>query len=200
MHNNMKHIKLFEQFEMSSLYEEINSIMGGELSEAEIQDMLNEGFFSWLKNIFSNPKKKRELDELAKKLVQTRVDVAKIDIEKDNVEEFEAQLDPRNDPYNPNNDSRSVKPTRKAKDSLDLKKKTLTEYEANILAKMDALAEENETLKKYVNKVKLDSRIEATEQIMKLADKEIARVLSKVHRNDTKMSKDLNKELQKVSK
>ena len=65
---------------------------------------------------------------------------------------------------------------------------------------MDALAEENETLKKYVNKVKLDSRIEATEQIMKLADKEIARVLSKVHRNDTKMSKDLNKELQKASK
>ena len=196
----MKYIKLFEQFEMSPLYEEINSIMGGELSEAEIQDMLTEGFFSWLKNIFSNPKKKRELDKLAEKLVQTRVEVAKIDIEKDNIEEFEAQLDPRNDPYNPNNDTKSVKPTRKAKDSLDLKKKTLTEYETNILAKMDALAEENETLKKYVNKVKLDSRIEATEQIMKLADKEIARVLSKVHRNDTKMSKDLNKELQKASK
>ena len=147
MHNNMKYIKLFEQFEMSPLYEEINSIMGGELSEAEIQDMLNEGFFSWLKNIFSNPKKKRELDKLAEKLVQTRVEVAKIDIEKDNIEEFEAQLDPRNDPYNPNNDTKSVKPTRKAKDSLDLKKKTLTEYETNILAKWMLLQKRTKLLR-----------------------------------------------------
>ena len=193
----MKHIKLFEQFQLSPLYEEVNSIMEGQLTESEIQELLNEGFFSWLKVLFSNPKKKRELDKLSRKLVSTRVDIAKIDIDKDNLEGFEAQLDQDSDPYNP--EARKVQPIKvdKRGDKLDIKKNALQQMEQELLAKMDALAEENEALAKYVNKVKLDSRIEATEQIIKLADKEIARVLSKVHKQDKKASAQINKELQK---
>lgn len=193
----MKYVKTLNSHLNEDLYSEINSIYEMDLSHEELQDLLEEGFFSWLKNIFSNPKKKRELDKLAQKLIETKVEMAKIDIEKDNVEEFEAQLDQKNDPYNPKATNPKKPAAEKAKDSLDLKRNTLEQYEQDILDKMDAIGEENETLRKYVNKVKLDSRIEATEQIMKLADKEIARVLSKVHKQDKKMSNDINKELQK---
>lgn len=193
----MKHIKLFEQFEMTSLYEEVNSIMGGELSESEIQDMLNEGLFGWLKGLFSNPKKKRELDKLAKKLVEVRVDLAKTAIEAEDIEYMEASLDAKTDPYlNPDAKASTVKDKR-GKSTLEIKKTQLSELESDIIAQMDKLGEENEKLAKYVNKVKLDSRMESTEQVMRLADAQMKKVLTKMHKKDKQASKALNKELQK---
>jgi len=195
----MKHIKLFEQFEMMSLYEEVNSIMGGELSEAEIQDMLNEGLFGWLKGLFSNPKKKKELDRLAAKLVETRVEIAKIDIQEDDIEALESELEDKADPYsNPNAKAKfTTKSGFDKNDPTQIKKSQLQKLEEEILAQMTAIGEENEKLGKYVSKVKLDSRMESTEQVMKLADAQMKKVLTKMYRKDKKISNELNKELKK---
>jgi len=194
---SVKNWKLINEYIRESLYEEVNSIMGGELSEAEIQDMLNEGFFSWLKGLFSNPKKKRELDKLAKKLVDIRVDIAKINIEQEDLEEIEAELEAKDDAYaNANVKVKPVK-TSSTKDTIEIKRDALKELESNIIQQMDALGEESEALKKYVNKVKLDSRIESTEQVMRLADARIKRVFMKLHKKDKKASATINKELQK---
>lgn len=195
----MKHIKLFEQFQLTPLYEEVNSIMGGELTEAEIQDLLNEGFFSWLKGLFSNPKKKRELDKLADKLVDTRVAIAKIDIEENNIESYEEELDAKTDPYTNTKVSAKVGGFDK-NDPTQIKRASLEQLETDILQQMDSLGEESPVLQKYVNKVKLDSRMKSTEEVMKLADAEVKRVFMKLHKKDKKASAQLNKELQKELK
>lgn len=195
----MKHIKLFEQFQLTPLYEEVNSIMGGELTEAEIQDLLNEGFFSWLKGLFSNPKKKRELDRLADKLVDTRVAIAKIDIEENNIESYEEELDAKTDPYTNTKVSAKVGGFDK-NDPTQIKRASLEQLETDILQQMDSLGEESPVLQKYVNKVKLDSRMKSTEEVMRLADAEVKRVFMKLHKKDKKASAQLNKELQKELK
>lgn len=189
----MKHIKLYEQFKMTPLYEEVNLIMESNLSDSEIDALIEEGLFNWLKGLFSNPKKKRELDKLAEKLVKTRVEIVKIDIEQENVKELQAELSGKNDIYT---DSGARLPRRTSKDPMDIKKSQLESLEKTIIDKMDEIGKENEKLQKYVNKVKLDSRIESTEQAIKLADAQIKRVLSKLHKKDKKASAAINKELQ----
>ena len=195
----MKHVKLFEQFQLTPLYEEVNSIMGGKLTEAEIQDLLNEGFFSWLKGLFSNPKKKRELDRLADKLIDTRVAIAKIDIEENNIESYEEELDAKTDPYTNTKVSAKVGGFDK-NDPTQIKRASLEQLETDILQQMDSLGEESPTLQKYVNKVKLDSRMKSTEEVMRLADAEVKKVFMKLHKKDKKASAQLNKELQKELK
>ena len=187
----MKHIKLFEQFELSPLYEEIKSIMELELSDVEIQGMLDEGLFSWLGSLFSNPRKKRELDKLAEKLVEVRVDMAKSNIEAENIEAFEDELNSKDD-Y-----SSSVGGGSHSKTSMtDLKVAQLQELESDIITQMDLIGEENDKLKIYVNKVKLNSRMQSTEHIMRIADGQIKKVLSKMSMKDKKKDRELTKELQ----
>ena len=60
---------------------------------------------------------------------------------------------------------------------------------------MDSIAGENETLLKYVNKIKLEIRMKATEATIKLADAEMERILNKIQKKDAKEVKDLDKEL-----
>ena len=50
----MKHIKEFKQFSNNDLVEAISSIYNGTLNESEINQLLDEGIFSWLGNLFSN--------------------------------------------------------------------------------------------------------------------------------------------------
>lgn len=193
----MKHVKTLEQFKNTELYSTVNSLMESNLSDQEIDMMLEEGLFSWLKGLFSNPKKKRELDRLAAKLVETRVEIAKIDIQEDDIEAMEADLEDKTDPYtNPKAKSFSARSGFDDNDPTQIKKAQLEELEKEILDQMDRIGEENDKLQKYVNKVKLDSRIESTEQVMRLADAQMKRVLAKLHKKDQKASKALTKELQ----
>lgn len=193
----MKHIKLFEQFDQAPLHNRINEIMGGNLSESEIQQMLDEGLFSWLKGLFANPKMKRELDKLANKLVDVRVEIAKIDIEENNIKAFEDELEAADneDPYA----VAGVKPKSSVDNTtaLQMKKSGLENLETDIITRMDLLGEENPKLQTYINKVKLESRIQSTEKIMRMADDEIKKVLSKMVRKDKSTDKALTKELQK---
>ena len=64
---------------------------------------------------------------------------------------------------------------------------------------MDNIGSENpnnKILSRYVNKVKLESRMESTEAIMKIADAGIKRVLSKMAKDDKAKIKDIDKEIQ----
>jgi len=191
----MKHIKLFEQFELNPLYEEIDAIMGGGLTDIEIQGMLDEGLFSWLGSLFSNPKKKRELDKLAQKLTEVRIDIANVNIEAENIEAFEQELESKVDMYADTVSAKDIKSNTKKTSMTDLKGKQLQELEADIVTRMDIIGEENDKLKTYVNKVKLNSRIQSTEKIMRMADGQIKKVLSKMAMQDKKKDRELTKEL-----
>ena len=63
---------------------------------------------------------------------------------------------------------------------------------------MDSIAGDNETLTKYVKKVKLEIRIKANEATIKLADDEMERILKKIQKNDAKEIKKLDKDLAQV--
>ena len=64
---------------------------------------------------------------------------------------------------------------------------------------MDVVAGDNETLTKYVNKIKLEIRMKANEATIKLADAEMSRILNKLQKKDAKEIKTLDKELAKAS-
>jgi hypothetical protein len=195
----MKHIKEFKQFSNNGLVEAVSSIYNGELNESEINQLLDEGIFSWLSNLFTNPKKKRELDQLAKKLVEIRVEIGSLQIEEDKIEEFEKELKAKEDAYG---DTDKSKPSYKNIDKnniAEVKLKLLEETESDIIERMDNIGSEdpdNKILSRYVNKVKLESRLESTEAIMKIADAGIKRILSKMAQNDKAKIKDIDKEIQ----
>ena len=84
----MKKVKLFEEYQSSDMVQEIHRIHGGELSEERINELINEGFFDWIKGIFMNPMKKRKLRQLGDKLVQIRVELGKLKIEQEQIEEL----------------------------------------------------------------------------------------------------------------
>ena len=75
------------------------------------------------------------------------------------------------------------------------KKQALQNKEGIVIDQMDAVAGENETLTKYVNKVKLEVRMKANDATLKLADDEMARILTKIQKKDAKEVKTLDKEL-----
>jgi len=64
---------------------------------------------------------------------------------------------------------------------------------------MDNIAGDNQTLTKYVNKVKLEVRMKANEATIKIADNEMERILKKIQKKDAKEVKNLDKELSKAA-
>ena len=64
---------------------------------------------------------------------------------------------------------------------------------------MDNIAGDNQTLTKYVNKVKLEVRMKANEATIKIADDEMERILKKIQKKDAKEIKNLDKELSKAA-
>ena len=131
--------------------------------------------------------------------MDTRVAIAKIDIEENNIESYEEELDAKTDPYTNTKVSAKVGGFDK-NDPTQIKRASLEQLETDILQQMDSLGEESPVLQKYVNKVKLDSRMKSTEEVMRLADAEVKRVFMKLHKKDKKASAQLNKELQKELK
>jgi hypothetical protein len=60
---------------------------------------------------------------------------------------------------------------------------------------MDNIAGDNQTLTKYVNKVKLEVRMKANEATIKIADDEMERILKKIQKKDAKEIEKLDKDL-----
>jgi len=200
----MKKVKLFEEYQMSDLVQEIHRIHEGELNEEQINQLINEGFFDWIKGIFLNPLKKRKLRQLADKLVDVRVELGKLKIEQDQIEELqsEAEASAEEDPYTYSETSRprsyrssSSSSSNDGSAAFQLKEDSLTAMEEAIIDNMDAIGQENDTLQKYVSTVKLDARMKSTEKLIKMADADIKRILVKSLKKDKSAVDSLQKEI-----
>jgi hypothetical protein len=198
----MKKVKLFEEYQMSDMVQEIHRIHEGELNEEQINQLINEGFFDWIKGIFLNPLKKRKLRQLADKLVDVRVELGKLKIEQDQIEELqaEAEASAEEDPYTYSETSRpsTYSSSRSSNDgsaAFQLKEDSLTAMEEAIIDNMDAIGQENDTLQKYVSTVKLDARMKSTEKLIKIADADIKRILVKSLKKDKSTVDSLQKEI-----
>jgi hypothetical protein len=201
----MKKVKLFEEYMMSDMVQEIHRIHDGELNEEQINQLINEGFFDWIKGVFMNPLKKRKLRQLADKLVGVRVELGKLKIEQDQVQELQDEADAKaeEDPYTYSETSRpstyssrsSSRSSNNGDAAFQLKEDSLTAMEEAIIDNMDAIGEENETLQKYVSTVKLDARMKSTEILIKMADSEVKRILVKSLKKDKSTVDSLQKEI-----
>ena len=199
----MKKVKLFEEYQMSDMVQEIHRIHEGELNEEQINQLINEGFFDWIKGIFLNPLKKRKLRQLADKLVDVRIELGKLKIEQDQIEELqaEAEASAEEDPYTysetsrPSTYSSSSSSSNDGSAAFQLKEDSLTAMEEAIIDNMDAIGQENDTLQKYVSTVKLDARMKSTEKLIKMADADIKRILVKSLKKDKSTVDSLQKEI-----
>lgn len=196
----MNHIPTFEEFnsrelrENSTLIQETYDILEGQVSYEELSEILNEGIFSFLKGIFTNPRQKKQLDKLGEDLFKTKVELQKLEIEEDQIDRFKDDLKPGTKEYNTTQSK--IKIADKAK---GLKINALRDRETSIVSQMDSIGEKNDTLKKYVDKVKLEIRMRANDATIKLADAEMARVLKQLQRKDAKEVKVLDRELAKAA-
>jgi len=85
----MKHFHTFESFNSaeSNISAEIFDILEGKVSIEEIEAVIasttDEGFFSWLKGIFTNGKQKRVLDKYADELLKTLIKKGTLELQGD---------------------------------------------------------------------------------------------------------------------
>ena len=190
----MNKIPTFKVFSNQALVKETYTILEGSISYADLSDVLNEGIFSFIKGIFINPIKKKELRKLGDQLFKTKVQIQKLDIEENDIDKKEAELKSKSK----DTDYTADPIIAKAKTAEDIKKQALQNKESIIIDQMDKIAEDNETLTKYVKKVKLEIRMKANEATIKLADAEMGRILKKMQKNDAKEIQKLDKDLAKL--
>jgi len=191
----MNHIPSFKDYNISNrLVNETYAILEGSVSHEDLEDVLSEGIFSFIKGIFSNPIKKRELDKLGEELFKVKVELQKLEIEENDIDKFTADLKSGSDEYTAAQSKLKVADKAKAAKINALRKK-----EEIIISKMDMIGGESDKLTTYVNKVKLEIRMRANDATIKLADDEMARVLKQLQMKDAKEVKILDKELIKAA-
>jgi len=189
----MNNIPSFKEFNNQQLVKESYDLLEGSVSYDDLNDILNEGLFSFIKGIFINPGQKRKLRKLGDQLFKLKVQIQKMDIEQNDISKLEDELKSKDSNY-------TADPTISvAVNAEDKKKQALQNKEGIIIDKMDAIAGDNQTLTKYVNKVKLEVRMKANEATIKIADDEMERILKKIQKKDAKEVKSLDKELAKAA-
>jgi hypothetical protein len=192
----MKKVDLFEEhFDRLELIDTMHETLQEKYSRDEVESLVNEGFFDFVKGLILNPFKKRELRKLADKLVDVRVKIGKLQIEGDQVEQFEDELESKYDSYDYN--SPSAPKSNRSSSVHDVQIELLEAQEEDIITMMDAIGEENETLEKYVSKVKLEARFKSTELLMRFADSDIKHTLQKMKQQDQQKIKELDKSIKK---
>ena len=190
----MKRVKQFEEhFDRKELVDNIYESLKDYQTREEIEEFVGEGFFDFIKGLVMNPLKKRQLNKLADRLVSVRIEIGKLQIEGDEVEQFETELESKYDAYDYN--APTAPRSNKMESTHDVKIQLLEAQEEDIITMMDAIGEENETLAKYVSKVKLEARFKSTEALMRFADSDIKRTLSKMIQQDKKKIDALDKEI-----
>ncbi len=188
----MSKIHSYNEFSNQELIKETYDILDGEVSMMELDEMLSEGIFSFIKGIFVNPGKKRKLKKLGDDLFKIKVEIQKQEIEENDVDKLEAELKSKDPNYDP-------KKINMARDADNIKLKAKKEKEQIIIDKMDAIGGENDTLRKYVNKIKLEVRMKANDATIKLADDEMKRLLTKMKKKDAKQIQKLDVQLSQVA-
>ena len=189
----MNNIPSFKEFNNQQLVKESYDLLEGSVSYDDLNDILNEGLFSFIKGIFINPGQKRKLRKLGDQLFKLKVQIQKMDIEQNDISKLEDELKSKDSNYTPD-PAVSV-----AVNAEEKKKQALQNKEGIIIDQMDSVAGDNETLTKYVNKVKLEVRMKANEATIKLADDEMKRILKKIQKKDAKEVKSLDKVLAKAA-
>ena len=189
----MNNIPTFKEFNNQQLVKESYDLLEGSVSYEDLNNVLNEGIFSFIKGIFMNPGQKRKLRKLGDQLFKIKVQIQKMDIEQNDISKAEDELKSKDSNYTPD-PVLSV-----ASNAEEKKKQALQNKEGIIIDQMDAIAGDNQTLTKYVNKVKLEVRIKANEATIKLADDEMERILKKIQKKDANEVKSLGKELAKAA-
>ena len=189
----MNNIPTFNEFKNRRLVNETYDLLEGSVSYEDLNDVLNEGIFSFIKGIFMNPFQKRKLKKLGDELFKIKVQIQKLEIEENDIDRMEDELKSKDSNYS--SDS-SIK---NAKTAEDKKLKALQNKEAIIIDQMDTVAGDNQTLTKYVNNIKLEIRMKANDATIKMADAEMSRILNKMQKKDAKEIKVLDKELAKAA-
>jgi hypothetical protein len=128
------------------------------------------GFFKKVSEIFTNPLVKRNIDKGLKEYLKITVELAKLSLG-DGDEEFENayELD-------------DVASNSRSSNTIDIKKSSLEDKKQAIEDKLTIFAGESESLKKYLEIAKLNTRIQANELIYKLADASQKKVLARFNR------------------
>lgn len=192
----MEQIPTFERFNHNIFVKETYELVKEHMSYNEVSELLNEGFFDFIKGMFSNPLQKRKLDKLGQDLLKTKIELMKLEIEEDSIDSFKAQLDTmKRGQTDYENASANVDIADKAKES---KIKSLQDRESILVDQMDLIGSESEKLQKYVDKVKFEIRIKANDATIRTADREIQRVLKDLKTKDMKAARDLDKEINKI--
>jgi hypothetical protein len=193
----MKRVKQFdEHFDRKELVDNIYESLKDYQTREEIEEFVGEGFFDFIKGLVLNPIKKRQLNKLADRLVAVRIQIGKLQIEGDEVEQFEDELESKYDDYDYNAPT-APKSNKGTSSTHDVKIEMLEAEEEDIITMMDAIGEENETLEKYVSKIKLEARFKSTEALMRFADSDIKHTLQKMAQQDKKKIDTLDKQIKK---
>ena len=191
----MKHLKTYEDYNdrkqyVNNLYESLKE----KYTYDEVDALVGEGLFSFISGLFINGAKKRQLKKLAEELVTVRVEIGKIKIEGDPIAEFEDELESKYDEldYNAPSPPKSVA---RSETNADIKIEALEQQESDILDLMDNIGQENETLAKFVSKIKIEARFNSTKAIIKYADGATKRILQKLAKKDEDKMSVLNKQI-----
>jgi copper chaperone CopZ len=186
-------IPTFENFNRTQFVSEAYELVKDHMTYDEFDELIGEGFFSFIKGLFSNPLQKRKLDKLGEDLLKTKIELMRLEIEEDAVNSIKAQLNTmkRGDT---DYETTSVK-VDVADRAKATKIKSLQDRESAIVDQMDMIGNESEKLQKYVDKVKFEIRIKANDATIRIADGEVERILRDLKSQDMKAVKDLDKEL-----
>jgi hypothetical protein len=192
----MSSIPNFKKFNHDLFISEAYELVMTHMSYDEFTEIVSEGFFDFIKGIFTNPIQKRKLDKFGKDLLKTKIELMKLEIEEDDIELFKMQLNQvkNNDDNNYEITSSKVNNADKAK---SIKIKTLQDRESILINQMDEVGKDSVKLQKYVDSIKFEIRIKANDATIKLADSEIAKILKSIKNEDIKTIKTLNKEINK---
>jgi hypothetical protein len=158
---------------------------------------LEEGLFGWLSGLFKNPALKRKVRKLKEELIKIKIELGNLKLEGDPIEEFEAELKAKDNTYvsSKSNPSKS-----NDVNAHELRIKTLEDSEEAVILGLDSLAQESEVLQKYVDKIKLEARMESNNAIIRAADSHIARVIKKIQRKDKKSINQMDDQIETLMK
>lgn len=189
----MNRIPTFEKFDHSRFIKETYHLVEGHMSYDEYNELIGEGFFDFLKGLFTNPLQKRKLDKLGQDLLKTKIELMKLEIEEDAINSIKAQLNTMTRGQS-DYEATSVK-VNVADRAKATKITSLQDRESAIVDQMDIIGGTSDKLQKYVDKIKFEIRIKANDATIRIADGEVERILRDLKNQDVKAVKTLDKEI-----
>ena len=189
----MNRIPTFENFNRTQFVSEAYELVKDHMTYDEFDELIGEGFFSFIKGLFSNPLQKRKLDKFGEDLLKTKIELMRLEIEEDAVNSIKAQLNTMKS-GDTDYETTSVK-VDVADRAKETKIKSLQDRESAIVDQMDMIGGTSEKLQKYVDKIKFEIRIKANDATIRIADGEVERILKDLKNQDLKAVKTLDREI-----